>query len=76
MYYNGSYQYNTLDKRISKIFPDVEQMALGIATVALKLGLLWDDTNHTTYELEIFEKSYLGQAVKELVLIFLYKVQH
>jgi hypothetical protein len=41
-------------------------MALGIATVALKLGLLWDDTNHTTYELEIFEKSYLGQAVKDV----------
>jgi hypothetical protein len=66
MYYNGSYCYNTIDKRISKIFPDVAQMALGIATVALKLGLLWDDTNHTTYELEIFEKSYLGQAVKDV----------
>lgn len=66
VYYNGAYQYNTLDKRISKVFTDVEQMAFGIATVALKLGLLWDDTNHTTYELEIFEKSYLGKAVKEV----------
>jgi hypothetical protein len=66
VYYNGAYQYNTQDKRISKVFTDVEQMALGIATVALKLGLLWDDTNHTTYELEIFEKSYLGKAVKEV----------
>ncbi len=66
VYYNSSYYYNTQEKRISKIFPTVEQMALGIATVALKLGLLWDDTNHTTYELDIFEKSYLGQAVKEV----------
>ena len=66
VYYNGAYQYNTLEKRISKVFTSVEQMALGIATIALKLGLLWDDTNHTTYELEIFEKSYLGQAVKEV----------
>lgn len=66
VYHNGAYQYNTLEKRISKVFTSVEQMALGIATVALKLGLLWDDTNHTTYELEIFEKSYLGQAVKEV----------
>lgn len=66
MYYNGSYCYNTLDKRISKVFQTVDQMALGIATVALKLGLLWDDSNHTTYELEIFERSYLGQAVKDV----------
>lgn len=66
VYYNGAYQYNTLEKRISKIFTSVDQMALGIVTIALKLGLLWDDTNHTTYELEIFEKTYLGQAVKEV----------
>ena len=66
MYYNGNYYYNTLDKRICKVFQSVDQMALGIATVALKLGLLWDDSNHTTYELEIFERSYLGQAVKDV----------
>lgn len=66
MYYNGSYCYNTQEKRIDKVFPNVEQMAVGIATVALKLGLLWDDTNHTAYELEAFEKTYLGQGVKEV----------
>ena len=66
MYYNGSYCYNTQEKRIDKVFPNVEQMAVGIATVALKLGLLWDDTNHTTYELDTFEKTYLGQGVKEV----------
>lgn len=33
---------------------------------ALSEGLYWDDTIKSVYELELFEKTYLGAAVKEM----------
>lgn len=45
---------------------DYATAAAFIVHYALQIGLYWDDTIKSTYEIEVFEKTLLGKCVKEM----------
>lgn len=60
-----AYRYfkNSLTSRGAKQQYTREEVAMAIVYFAELLGLYWDDTLRTSYELDEFKKTYLGAAV-------------